>query len=72
MKTLQPLPEGLLNLTLNDDAHVCNRRSFRSFKYYPMQLQMLAVVIFTASDDGVSKFDRSTLPLQLLRKIYFY
>ncbi|KNH06506.1 hypothetical protein XU18_2641 [Perkinsela sp. CCAP 1560/4] len=72
MKTLQPLPEGLLNLTLNDDALVCTRRSFRSFKYYPMQLQMLAVVLFTASDDGVSKFDRSTLPQQNLMEFFIF
>ncbi|KNH07883.1 hypothetical protein XU18_1515 [Perkinsela sp. CCAP 1560/4] len=33
---------------------------------------MLAVVLFTASDDGVSKFDPSTLPLQTLMELFIF
>ena len=37
-----------------------------------MQLQMVAVVLFTASDDGVSKFDRSTHPQQNLMEFFIF
>ena len=37
-----------------------------------MQLEMLAVVLFTASDDGVSKFDRSTLPQQNIMEFFIF